>query len=562
MNHLPAVRYCLFIALLLLVCVAGASGATQPVASFKADNTSNNLTEPVTFTDLSTNSPTGWTWYFGDETYNGNWRRATQNALSEGRCWTGSVALPNGSILVMGGINRGTLFNDVWQSTDDGATWTEINASAGWSKRYSPSCVVLPDGDIVLMGGEEYVARRYRDTNDTWRSTDNGVTWTLMNANANWSARYFHRSVALPDGSIVLMGGINKGGTSFNDTWRSTDKGATWTQVNPSSGWSVRHLFSSVAAADGSIVLTGGEEDIGRRTRDTNDTWRSTDKGYTWTEMNASSGWPARQSHTSVATADGSILLMGGVSTSNYNDMWRSTDNGATWTEMNAIRQFSARADHSSVALPDGNILVIGGYGTNYLNDVWQFNPAGSAAQNPAYTYDAPGSYTVTLTAYNTAGFSSIQKSKYITVAPAFTSVPVITSVTPISGCRNMTVPFIITGSSFLKGSTTVEFRNQTYGVIKTTITNVSATRIDGTLDIPANASTGSWNVRVMIANGGENVKTNVLTIQDLAKPTITKVEPATPWYRNSSVKFLITGKDFEPGKTTVTFSYPTNGTP
>ena len=48
----------------------------------------------------------------------------------------------------------------------------------------SHSSVVMPDGSIVLMGGNDYGLK-----NDVWRSTDNGATWTEVNASAGWSAR-------------------------------------------------------------------------------------------------------------------------------------------------------------------------------------------------------------------------------------------------------------------------------------------------------------------------------------------------------------------------------------
>ena len=63
--------------------------------------------------------------------------------------------------------------------------------------------VVLPDGSIVLMGGGD--GGGYK--NDVWRSTDQGATWAQMTSNADWTGRTEHTSVALPDDSIVLMGG-------------------------------------------------------------------------------------------------------------------------------------------------------------------------------------------------------------------------------------------------------------------------------------------------------------------------------------------------------------------
>ena len=98
--------------------------------------------------------------------------------------------------------------NDVWRSTDNGATWKQMTANAGWSARSFHSSVVCPDGSIVVMGG----ANSETMDNDAWRSIDNGATWTQMTANAEWSAREFHSSVAMPDGSIVLMGGKDSSG--------------------------------------------------------------------------------------------------------------------------------------------------------------------------------------------------------------------------------------------------------------------------------------------------------------------------------------------------------------
>ena len=167
--------------------------------------------------------------------------------------------------------------NDVWRSTDNGATWIQMTAGAGWSARSGHSSVVMPDGSIVLMGGQDGGFR-----NDVWRSTDNGATWIQMTAGAGWSARSGHSSVVMPDGSIVLMGG--QGSTGYkNDVWRSIDNGATWIQMKPDDfiGWSARASHSSVVMPDGRIVLTGGQDGSGYR----NDVWRSTDNGATWMQM-------------------------------------------------------------------------------------------------------------------------------------------------------------------------------------------------------------------------------------------------------------------------------------
>jgi len=428
----------------LILCVFllfGFVGYVSADANFTASTTFGSAPLTVQFNDTSTNTPTGWAWFFGDETYTAPWTQVNASAGWSARDAHSSVAMPDGSIVLIGGHNALGDFHDVWRSKDNGATWTQVNASAGWSGRSAHSSVAMPDGSIVLIGGTD----GYSLFNDVWRSTDNGTTGTQVNASAGWSARYLHTSVALADGSIVLMGGDDDSGYK-NDVWRSTDNGTTWTQVNASAGWSTRGDHSSVVLADGSIVLMGGFRggDYYK-----NDVWRSMDNGTTWTQVNASAGWSARYLHSSVAMPDGSIVLMGGVDgagqydSSYKNDVWRSTDNGTTWTQVNASAGWSGRSARNSVAMPDGSIVLMGGYNYcrgYYKNDVWRFMPAGSSARNPSHTYTTPGIYPVALQAYNTGGYNSTRKTGYIIVTPP---APVTNFTgTPRSGTAPLNVQF------------------------------------------------------------------------------------------------------------------------
>ena len=55
------------------------------IAGFNGTPTSGTVPLPVLFTDLSSNNPTGWAWYFGDENFTGSWTQMTPNTWCTAR---------------------------------------------------------------------------------------------------------------------------------------------------------------------------------------------------------------------------------------------------------------------------------------------------------------------------------------------------------------------------------------------------------------------------------------------------------------------------------------------
>ena len=144
-----------------------------------------------------------------------------------------------------------------------------------------------------------------------------------------------------------------------------------------------------------------------------------------------------------------------------------------------------------------------------------------------------------------------------------FTSLPppTITSITPATMYRNNTFTFTIVGGNFQTGAgnTIVEFRNESTGLIPTTLTSVSASTIGGTVTIPYNALVGSWNIRVSTTDGGENIRLNALTITNMPPPTVTSITPKTE-NRNTTISYTIAGANFKSGQTSVVFRNYTSG--
>ena len=430
--------FCLAVVFLLAVIPPAAAA---PAAGFTASPTSGNVQLPVQFIDQSAGSPTGWAWYFGDENYTAPWSYINVNSVTA-RYGQSVVAMPDGSILAIGGSDGSVLYNDTWRSIDKGMTWSPVNATALWAARSGQSTVAMPDGSIVMMGGFDGISYK----NGTFRSTDEGATWTRMNKNASWPSRTGQGVVALPDGNIVLMGGYD-GTFLYNDTWRSTDNGVTWTEMSASAPWNAREVFTSNVLPDGSIVLIGGDGNSdgliasGNRLA-CNDVWRSTDEGATWTPMTRTAGWGSRDYESSVVTPDGRIFLMGGINGLGYqNDVWVSSDKGASWKQ-NPAAGWTARSGQSSVVLPDGTIVVVGGSdGSGRKFDAWNLATAESTVQNPGHVYTRAGTYPVTLQVYDAGGYTRMQKGAYITVSAY--PVPVVDfSADSTSGTAPLIVQF------------------------------------------------------------------------------------------------------------------------
>jgi parallel beta-helix repeat protein len=107
----------------------------RPFVDFSSNVISGSAPLQVSFTDLSLKSPSGWAWYFGDENFTKPWTIVEGSARWSARQYFSSVAMPDGSTVLMGGQQDSGSMNDVWRSTDNGSTWTQMTASAGWTAR-------------------------------------------------------------------------------------------------------------------------------------------------------------------------------------------------------------------------------------------------------------------------------------------------------------------------------------------------------------------------------------------------------------------------------------------
>ena len=271
-----------------------------------------------------------------------------------------------GNIYVIGGVlNTGSYyqrFNDVWRSSDDGVTWSSVATGNRFAIRESVCLLIDSEDNLYLIGGED--AGTYYG--DVWMSSDSGVTWLSVAQGTLFDARAAHGCLVDADDNLYILGGqYNRGNSAYNDVWKSSNSGVTWTQINiASASFSSRFSFAAVIDSNGYMYAIGGLNSGSLN----NDVWRSVDGGVTWVEVDVAGDiFSARYALGGVA-ANNCIYVIGGVDSSVVYDMWVSCDWGATWKEITLLSSFDGVFNNNNVFVGGDYVyLVSQGSGTSNL---------------------------------------------------------------------------------------------------------------------------------------------------------------------------------------------------
>jgi len=302
---------------------------------------------PMT-TEIGTQAPQ---WDIGN-----NWTLVNNAAFSTGGRGGSTVLNFNGTLYSIAG-SAGIRTNETYKSSNNGKTWTLVNASSGFSNRSFAFGWVYHDV-MYLAGGNDGT----KNLNDTWSSTD-GDIWTLLNSSAGWSIRH----AAMPlvyDDKMYLMGG-NHDSTEMADIWTSTD-GNVWTQVSTTAVWPGREL-GGAGYIGPAMYVWGGLSSTDYLT----DTWESDNKGVTWYQTNTT-GFRGRYGFNGVSV-DSRIMFGAGTNATSTVPNFLLSTNGTIWTETNSSIVPFDRYYTSTVAVNNSGIVMVGGYNatSGFLNDVW-----------------------------------------------------------------------------------------------------------------------------------------------------------------------------------------------
>lgn len=243
------------------------------------------------------------------------------------------------------------------------------------------TATVLPDGRVLVVGGQGHDMRRLRSV-EVWdpATSASGPTGRLA------MVHLAHTATLLPDGRVLVVGGLTKGGSS-------TSEAEVWDPVTgsfESAGALIeaRAWHTATALADSRVLVFGGEGGGGRLVPATAEVWDPATASF----APAGSIPEVRFGHTATALPDGRVLMVishGDEACECYLGaalLWDPA--GASFTPTGA--PIEVRHFHTATLLPDGRVLVVGGAGEGERSlasaEVWDpatgsFTPAGSLVE-------------------------------------------------------------------------------------------------------------------------------------------------------------------------------------
>ena len=235
-------------------------------------------------------------------------------------------------LVLFGGFNGAAYYNDTWAWS--GSAWSQIadSTDAGCTSactssppaRWGPAMAYdTASGQLVLFGG--YNGSSYY--NDTWALNAAGTSWSQIADSSdagctttctaspparNWPSMAFDPALGT-SGQLVLFGGSNGG--YLADTWAWN--GSAWSQLSlPASPPGRANAAMAYDTLTAQLVLFGGYNggNVG-------DTWAFT--GTTWRQLLPATSPTARYGPAmAYDTATDQVVLYGGYNGSYLSDTW------------------------------------------------------------------------------------------------------------------------------------------------------------------------------------------------------------------------------------------------
>jgi hypothetical protein len=328
------------------VCEAGSFASTGSMAKARSAHTATLLPNGKVLVAGGVNDPNPTVAELYDPAL-GTW--SATGSFADQRWYHTATLLPNGKVLLTGGLNSIYLSSAELYDAALG-TWSATGALA--HPRFYYTATLLPNGKVLVVGG-------YNDTTGELSSAelyDPALgTWSATGSLA--SARYVHTATLLPNGKVLVAGGVNPA-TGYLASAEIYDPAlGTWSATGSLAN--ARYDQTATLLADGKVLVAGGYNDV--------DAELASAELYdpalrTWSATGALTN--PRYIHTATLLANGKVLVAGGINSTIGSLPSAEIYDPAmgTWSATGSFAD--ARYDHTSTLLANGKVLVAGGAGS------------------------------------------------------------------------------------------------------------------------------------------------------------------------------------------------------
>lgn len=214
----------------------------------------------------------------------------------------------------------GSVGGGVWKTTDAGASWEEMTKDLANLATVSIAQAVS-DTDVLYVGtGEGFGNVDAVNGDGIWKSTDRGATWTQLASTANTrNFQAVNRLLVDPTDADIVVAATNQG------VFRTIDGGTTWTRTfaRPVGAGDGR-LQQVVASPDDFNILYASANAVG--------IYKSLDAGQTWRRVLSLQNQGSR-AELAVAPSDPSRVYVAVYNFPN-SDLYLSDDTAATWVQV------------------------------------------------------------------------------------------------------------------------------------------------------------------------------------------------------------------------------------
>lgn len=288
---------------------------------------------------------------------------ATTNDLTTARSNHSAILLPNGKVLIVGGLDINVQTLDSAELYDP-ATGTFTSTGSLITARGGHAAIPMSDGKVLQIGGwgQGTIPELYDTANGTFKST--GKKGSVIDSTG-------FTATMLQSGEALIAGGISSDAhqhpivhaTLFNST---TGKFKTTGSLT-----AARFSHTATLLMDGKVLLVGGYE---KSIRNVNEPLSSTELYIPSARKFKSTGIlaTARVHHTATLLQNGKVLIAGGEDYSGYLSSVEiyNPDTGKfiTTGDLNTVR-----SNHTATLLKNGKVLIVGGISdalsvTTYIN--------------------------------------------------------------------------------------------------------------------------------------------------------------------------------------------------